>query len=115
MMSRPGVKQFRKLGAILCAQVPREQKFPREKRQSRLKEPKNHLEPLVPWAELVAKRACLSPKNIQVGLTMVISSLVLCLVLLCCSGQRDVEEGVELEHTCADSACEFFDLLLDVG
>lgn len=27
MMSRPGVKQFRKLGVILCAQVPRDKSF----------------------------------------------------------------------------------------
>ena len=115
MMFRPGVKQFRKLGAILCAQVPREQKFPREKRQSRLKEPKNHLEPLVPWMELVAKRACLLPKNIQVGLTMVAFALVSCWVLLGFSGQRNVEEGVELEHSCANSLGEFLYLLLGVG
>ena len=46
---------------------------------------------------------------------MVTSTLVSCLILLGFSSQWYVEEGVELEHSCADSADEFLYLLLDVG
>ena len=51
------------------------------------------------------------PKNVQVGLSVVASSVVLVGGLVSFMGEGDVEESVVLEH----SAGEFFNLLFDVG
>ena len=55
------------------------------------------------------------PKNVQVGLSVVASSVVLVGGLVSFMGEGDVEESVVLEHSGADSAGEFFNLLFDVG
>ena len=86
-----------------------------EKRQGRLKEPTNNHQLLVLRSKLVAQGACLSPKNIQVGLSMVISSLGSGRVLLSLACKGGVEEGIVLEHPGTDSSCELLDLLLNVG
>ena len=43
------------------------------------------------------------------------SSIILLAVCSVLSYKRDVEEGVVLKHSCADSFGEFFDLLFDVS
>ena len=57
----------------------------------------------------------MSPKNVQVGLAVVVFALVPRGVLLGFSGQGNVEDGFKFEHPRADSPGEFLDLFLNVG
>ena len=68
---------------------------------------------LVSWTNLVLYRAYLSP--IQVGLSVVASSIILWAIYSGLLYKRDVEEVDILKHSCADSFGEWFDLIFDVS
>ena len=65
---------------------------------------------LVSWTNLVLYRAYFSP--IQVGLSVVASSIILWAIYSGLLYKRDVEEVDILKHSCADSFGGFFDFLL---